>query len=263
MEKMDEAGKADPEVEGVDLETTTVDFQQPGTLVGQRLDGRFFIEKNLTDDGGDVGGIGVVYLAKDTKLMGKDVVVKILQEKALEHKDIVRKFLHEKEALIRLDHPGIVRILDSGTLTGGNPFMVMEYIEGYSLRKPMRASKQLPLYVVANVIESATDALSAAHAKDILHRDIKPENIMLTPQEDGPDRVRLIDFGIARVGDSQLAPETEVPRAIGTILYIAPEQLMGRHDLTATADIYASAIVAYEMVTGQLPFKPKTHTDMY
>ncbi|MEP6787576.1 MAG: serine/threonine-protein kinase [Acidobacteriota bacterium] len=260
---MDETGKAESQAQTVDLETTTVDFQQPGTLVGQRLDGRFFIEKNLTDEGGDIGGMGVVYLAKDTKLMGKDVVVKILQEKAIQHGDIVRKFLHEKEALIRLDHPGIVRILDSGTLTDGNPFMVMEYIEGHSLRKPMRAAKQLPLYVVANVIESVTDALSAAHAKDILHRDVKPENIMLTPQEDGPDRVRLIDFGIARVGNSVLAPETEISRAIGTILYIAPEQLIGRRDIKGSADVYATAIVAYEMVTGELPFKPKAIAEMY
>src|SRR5258706_10970356 len=145
--------------------TTLVDFERPATLVGQQLDGRFLIEKNLTDDGGDIGGIGLIYLARDTKLMGKEVVVKILQEAALEHKDIVRKFLHEKEALIRLDHPGIVRILDSGTLSDGNPFMVMEYIDGYSLRKPMRARQPLPFYIVANVIEAVTDALSAAHAK--------------------------------------------------------------------------------------------------
>jgi len=265
MDNADEAGIENPggKDEFVDLETTTVDFQQPGSLVGQRLDGRFLIEKNLTDDGGDVGGIGVVYLAKDTKLMGRDVVVKILQEKALQHKDIVRKFLHEKEALIRLDHPSIVRILDSGTLSDGNPFMVMEYIEGHSLRRSIRASKQLPFYVVANVIESVTAALSAAHDSNILHRDVKPENIMLTPQKDAPDRVRLIDFGIARVGNSQLAPETEISRAIGTILYIAPEQLIGRLDITGAADTYAAAIVAYEMLTGQLPFKPKAVAEMY
>lgn len=244
-------------------ETTTVNFEQPDTLVGQRLDGRFLIDKNLTDSGADAGGIGVVYLAEDTKLMGKKVVVKILQESALIHGDIVRKFLHEKEALIRLDHPGIVRILDSGTLTDGNPFMVMEFIEGYSLRKALRTSEKLPLDRAAHLIESMTDALAAAHSKNILHRDIKPENIMLTPQEDGYDRVRLIDFGIARVGESQLAPATEISRAIGTILYIAPEQLVGRLDIAGTADIYAAAIVAYEMLTGELPFKPKSIAEMY
>ncbi len=244
-------------------EATTINFDQPDTLVGERLDGRFLIEKNLADTGADAGGIGLVYLAQDMKLMGRKVVVKILQETALKHPDIVRKFLHEKEALIRLDHPAIVRILDSGTLTDGNPFMVMEFIEGYSLRKTLKTKGKLPLETVAHVIGSITDALAAAHSKQILHRDIKPENIMLTPQEDGFDRVRLIDFGIARVGESKLAPATEISRAIGTVLYIAPEQLIGKLDLTPAADIYASAIVAYEMLTSELPFQPQSIAEMY
>src|SRR5688572_6686384 len=112
---------------------TSVDFDTPDAMVGTKLDGRFVIEKNMTDGGADEGGIGVVYLARDLKMLNKRVVVKVLQEKALKFKDILRKFLHEEEALMRLDHPGIVRILDFGTLTDGNPFMVMEYIEGHSL----------------------------------------------------------------------------------------------------------------------------------
>jgi eukaryotic-like serine/threonine-protein kinase len=205
----------------------------------------------------------VVYLARDTKLMGKEVVVKILNETALKHPDIVRKFEHEKEALIRLDHPGIVRILDSGRLYDGNPFMVMDYIKGHSLRKALQLAGKLPLEVAANIIESVTDALSAAHSAKILHRDIKPENIMLTPIEEGMYRARLIDFGIARVEESKLAPATEISRAIGSILYISPEQLIGKLDLTPAADIYSFAIVAYEMLTGELPFKPKAIAEMY
>ncbi len=243
-------------------EITTVNFELPGTLVGQRLDGRFFIEKNLTDEGADAGGIGVVYLASDEKLMGKQVVVKILQARSLEHADLVRKFQHEKEALIRLDHPGIVRILDSGNLSDGNPFMVMEFIGGHSLRRELRTNNRIPLDKAAHIIASVMDALGAAHTKKVLHRDIKPENIMLTPQ-DGPDRIRLIDFGIARVGESQLAPATEVQRAIGTVLYIPPEQLIGHPHLTPAADIYSAAIVAYELITGKVPFDPRSVADMY
>ena len=244
-------------------ETTTIDFEKPDALVGQSLDGRFLIEKNLTDTGADEGGFGLVYLATDLKLLGKKVVVKILREAMLQYPDLTRKFLHEKEALIRLDHPGIVRILDSGTLSDGNPFMVMEYIEGYSLRRKFHNKKGLPFDFAAHLIESITDALAAAHSKNIIHRDVKPENIMLTPQEYGYDRVRLIDFGIARVGDSELAPATEVSRAIGTVLYIAPEQLIGSFNLTPTVDIFATAIVCYEMLTGELPFKPKSIAEMY
>jgi serine/threonine-protein kinase len=263
MDEVDVSRITEPAGGEPDLQATKIDFGKPDALVGRKLDGRFLIEKNLTEGGADQGGIGVVYLATDLKLMGKEVVVKILQEAALEHEDIVRKFQHEKEALIRLDHPGIVRILDSGSLRDGNPFMVMEYIKGYSLRKPMREQGPMPLHVVAHIVQCVTDALGAAHAEKILHRDIKPENIMLTPQGDGFDRVRLIDFGIAKVGDSKLAPQTEIGRAIGTVLYIPPEQLIGRLDMTPAADIYATAITTYEMLTGELPFKPNNIAEMY
>jgi serine/threonine-protein kinase len=244
-------------------ERTTIDFTSPDVLVGQTLDGRFLIEKNLKDSGGDAGGIGVVYLARDTKLLGKEVVVKILNETALQHPDIIRKFEHEKEALARLDHPGIVRILDSGRLSDGNPFMVMDCIKGHSLRRAIQLAGRLPIDTVANIIESVTDALTAAHTEKIYHRDIKPENIMLTPLEEGLYRVRIIDFGIAKVEDSKIAPETEIARTIGSIHYMAPEQLIGRLDLTAAADIYSVGIVAYEMLTGEPPFKPRAFADMY
>ncbi len=240
-----------------------VDFARSENLVGTHLDGRFLIEKDLTEGGADAGGIGLVYLAKDLKLLGKEVVVKILQKAALANDDLVRKFRHEKEALIRLDHPNIVRILDSGTLADGNPFMVMDFIPGRSLRRRMNEAGALDLTEAAHLIESITDGLGVAHSQKILHRDIKPENIMLTPQDDGPDRVRLIDFGIARVEDSVLAPATEIPRGIGTILYIAPEQLLGKMEQTPAIDVYASAIVFYEMLTGRRPFQPATMVEMF
>lgn len=245
------------------LEVASVSFKYPNMLVGQTLDSRFRIERNLMDSGADKGGIGLVYLAQDIKLMNKEVVVKILQKTALEENDLIRKFLHEKEALIRLDHPNIVRILDSGTLSDGNPFMVMEYIEGHSLRRELSNKRQLSFESAAHVIECVSDALSMAHAKKILHRDVKPANIMLTPQEDGFDRVRLIDFGIARVEESELAPATIVQGLVGTPHYMAPEQLAGGLNLTPATDVYATAIVAYELLTGDLPFKPQSIPEMY
>lgn len=233
-------------------------------MVGQMLDNRFLIKKDLTDGGADVGGIGLVYLAQDSKLMNRQVVVKILQKAAIENPDILRKFQHEKEALIRLDHPNIVRILDSGTLSDGNPFMVMEYIAGYSLRRQLSERKPLSFAFCAHVIESVTSALGAAHAEKILHRDIKPENIMITPQPGGDvDRVRVIDFGIARLENPELAPSTEIERAIGTVKYMPPEQLLGKLNQTPAADIYSTAIVAYEMLMGEQPFKPRSIAEMY
>ncbi len=141
--------------------------------------------------------------------------------------------------------------------------MVMEFIEGYSLRRKLRQSGNLSLAECAHVVESVTDALSAAHAKKILHRDLKPENIMLTPTEENFERVRLIDFGIARVEESRLAPVTEVSRTIGTILYIAPEQLAGKLEQTSAVDIYSFAVVVYEILTGKLPFAPNNIIEMF
>jgi serine/threonine-protein kinase len=233
-------------------------------LVGEILDGRFQIEKDLSDsEGADKGGIGLIYIAKDLKLLGKEVVVKILKTDSLENPDILRKFLHEKEALIRLEHPNIVRILDSGTLSDGNPFIVMEFIAGVSLRKVLRERGRLPLAFVGHVIESVAEALAAAHSQKILHRDIKPENIMLTPHGHGFEHVRVIDFGVARVEESQLAPMTEVVRGIGTVLYMAPEQLVGTIAQTRAVDVYSLAIVAYEMLTSQRPFEPQSTVEMY
>jgi len=241
-------------------EVVTADFERSATLVGQILDGRFLIENDLTESGADKGGIGLVYLARDTKMMDRKVVVKILQKAALENAEVIRKFQHEKEALIRLNHPNIVSILDSGTLKDGNPFMVMEYIPGHSLRKLLRESGTVPFDLAAHIIESVGNALGAAHAQKILHRDLKPENIMLTPHEGGFDQVKLIDFGIARVEESQLAPETVVGMSAGTLKYMAPEQIVGQLLQTPAIDIFAFSTVIYEMLTGAMPFPIKSKT---
>lgn len=241
---------------------TGVNFTDADSLVGQILESRFLIEKNLTDEGADAGGIGVVFLARDLNLMDLQVVVKILSEKALRDANIVRKFLHEKEALIKLSHPGIVRILDSGKLSDGNPFIVMEFIEGQSLRKLLESEDVLPFNLSAHIIESMADALAAAHAKGIYHRDIKPENVMLSPEDHGFDRVRLIDFGIARVTESQLSPVTDVAVVMGTPWYMAPEQFLHFAEPSPATDIYSLSVVVFEMLTGARPFKPKSTVEL-
>ena len=237
---------------------------KPALLPGYTIDKRFLIIRNLYENNtAEKGGIGLVYLAEDLNLLGKEVVIKVLQEASLKNEDLVRKFKHEKEALIRIDHPNIVKILDSGILSDGNPYLVMDYISGYSLRRVLLENKNLSFEFCAHILESVTNAISAAHSKKILHRDLKPENIMLTPKAEGFEHVRLIDFGIARVGDSKLAPATQTERGIGTVLYMAPEQLSGQLNQTPAVDIYACAVIAYEMLTGKLPFISDTTVEMY
>lgn len=220
-------------------------------LAGMTLDGRYMVEKELSH-----GGIGVVYLARDLKLMGKPVVVKVLREDALRDEYVVRKFHHEKEALARLDHPGIVGILDAGELPDGKSYIVMQYVDGVTLRSVMRP-EGMGLERTACVLKQVGSALSAAHERGVYHRDLKPENIMLQALDGSAEQVKIIDFGIARIRNSQVAPSTIGTVTAGTIAYMSPEQLQ-HEKVTAASDIYTLGIIAYEMVTGRRPFNPET-----
>ena len=168
------------------------------------LDGRYHIEKELGH-----GGIGIVYRARALKLVDKPVVVKVLLEKSLQSEWAVRKFQHEKEALARVDHPGIVGIIDTGELPDGKPYIVMEFIDGETLRSVIRQRPEgADLERAARLIEQVGQALTAAHAEGIIHRDLKPENIMIKKLASGREQVKIIDFGIAKVRDSQVASST-------------------------------------------------------
>ncbi len=220
-------------------------------LVGKVLDGRYPVEKELGR-----GGIGAVYLARDSKLVDKPVVIKVLLEKSLQNEWATRKFKQEKEALARVDHPGIVGILDAGDLPDGKPYIVMQYVDGVTLRSVLRP-EGIGLERAACFIKQMGAALSAAHEKGILHRDLKPENIMLQLLSGEEEQVKIIDFGVAKVRNSKVAPSTILSESPGTALYMSPEQLHGEK-LTPASDIYALGVIAYEMVSGRRPFNPET-----
>jgi serine/threonine-protein kinase len=220
-------------------------------LIGVTLDSRYFIQKELGQ-----GGVGAVYLAQDRKLHDKPVVIKVLLEKSLQNTWVVQKFQQEKEALARVDHPGVVGILDTGELPDGKPYLVMQFIDGVTLRSLIRP-EGIPLERAADLIKQIGRALSAAHDKGIFHRDLKPENIMLQSYGGGEEQVKIIDFGIAKLKDSIVAPSTVTGATAGTVSYMAPEQLSGR-PVSAAMDIYAMGAIAYELVTGRKPFNPET-----
>jgi serine/threonine protein kinase len=223
-------------------------------FVGTTLDGRYRIERELGH-----GGVGAVYLARDLKLHDRPVVVKVLLEQSLRNEWVVKKFQQEKEALSRVDHPGVVGILDTGDLPNGQPYIVMQYVEGAALRETIKAKPEgMDLYRVAAIIKQIGAALSAVHGEKIYHRDLKPENIMLQALPRGDEQVKIVDFGIAKVKESVIAPSTITGAATaGTIIYMSPEQLHG-DKITATSDIYSFGVIAYEMVTGRRPFNPDT-----
>jgi predicted Ser/Thr protein kinase len=217
-----------------------------GLYLGSKIKDRYLIERELGR-----GGIGVVYLARDTQLMSRPVVIKILLEESSQNDWFKKKFYQEMEALARLDHPGIVGVLDAGQLSDGKPYLVMQFIEGESLRHVMKY-EEMNLKRVGNIIRQICHALTAAHDKGIYHRDLKPENIMVQQE----DQIKIIDFGIATVKDSQVATTKDTTTVAGTAWYMAPEQLMGKP--TAASDIYAAGVIAYELVTGHRPFNPET-----
>jgi tRNA A-37 threonylcarbamoyl transferase component Bud32 len=233
----------------VPLNETTFPAQQ--NLNGQVLDERYVIENELGH-----GGVGIVYLARDRKLHDKRVVIKVLLDKSLDNAWVVQKFQQEKEALARVDHPGVVGILDTGELPDGKPYIVMQFVDGVTLRSQIKA-EGISFDRAAEIIRQIGRALGAAHDKGIFHRDLKPENIMLQSFADGEEQVKIIDFGIAKLKNSAVAPSTVTGATAGTVAYMAPEQLSGRPTSSAT-DIFAFGAIAYEVVTGRKPFNPET-----
>ena len=243
------------QLETVTLNETTAALNettlpQP-VLIGQTLDARYAIEKELGR-----GGVGAVFLARDQKLHDKRVVIKVLLDRSLQNAWVVQKFQQEKEALARVDHPGVVGILDTGELPDGKSYLVMQFIDGVTLRSQINP-EGMPLDRAAEIIRQIGRALTAAHDRGIFHRDLKPENIMLQSFGRGEEQVKIIDFGIAKLKDSLVAPSTVTGSTAGTVAYMAPEQLTGK-PVSAATDIFAVGAIAYEIVTGRKPFNPET-----
>lgn len=221
------------------------------SLTGSLLNKRYLIDKELKR-----GGFGIVYLARDLQLHSRPIVVKVLLDDSYKSDYVVQKFHQESEALSRIDHPGVVGLIDSGALTDGKPFIVMQYVDGVTLRSVMNA-EGMEMHRVAQIIRQIGRALTAAHEKGIFHRDLKPENIMLQNLGHGEEQVKVIDFGIAKVKDSFVGQTTDTNVAVGTVSYMAPEQLSGK-PVSAATDVYALGEIAYEMLCGRKPFNPQT-----
>ncbi|QUV86390.1 serine/threonine-protein kinase [Chloracidobacterium aggregatum] len=215
---------------------------------GTSVSDRYVVERELGR-----GGNGIVYLARDQQLHGRLVVVKVLLENQQGEPLAQRMFESESEALARISHPGVVKVLDRGRLLSGQSYFVMEYVRGETLRAVMQR-RRLSLAEVAGVVSQIGRALSAAHREGVYHRDLKPENVMLEDLGDEALHVKLIDFGIAKVANS--AVKQDGPDGlVGTLPYMAPEQILAS-GCSAATDIYALGIIAYELLAGERPYKP-------
>jgi serine/threonine protein kinase len=217
-----------------------------------KLNGRYEVERELGH-----GGFGVAYLARDRHMHSRPVVIKTPlagEGGTFDDPWFRRHFDGEIKALARIQHPGVVRIYEYGWTPEGQPFFVMAYVEGESLRAAMRG-RAMGLKRSARIIGQLGSALSAAHEAGVIHRDIKPENVMLQTFG-GEEFAVLIDFGIASVKALQAGPHEQSTRVAGTPPYMAPEQLRGGP--VPASDVWALGVVAYESVTGRLPFPADT-----
>ncbi|MDQ6760946.1 MAG: protein kinase, partial [Acidobacteriota bacterium] len=223
--------------------------------IGQKFCDRYQVVRELGR-----GGMGVVFQANDEHLLNKPVVIKVLQEILHENPEhdewVKKKFAEERAALAAIDHPGVVGVLDTGTTPDGKPFLVIQFIDGTTLRQEI-GSKPMDFRRAVAVLKQLGSALNAAHQRGICHRDLKPENIMLQHLADGEMLVKIIDFGIATVRDAQQPGAGSKSGVIaGSFPYMAPEQLMGSPD--ERSDIFALGVIAWEMLTGKPPEQFRT-----
>jgi len=237
-------------VKTVKSSSTASSPQVTDDLIDVVLNNRYLIERKLGQ-----GGFGSIYLASDRKIVARKIVVKVMRTEELANDWSKKKFQQELEALARIDHPSVVGVLDSGETPDGRPFIVMQYIDGVSLRS-LLSPEGMQFSRVANVVRQIGKALTAAHQAGILHRDLKPENIMVQTTDD-EEHVKIIDFGVAKVRNSIVDVTTAKDVAVGTIAYMSPEQLSAQA-ITIESDVYAMGVIAYEMLTGKRPTNPES-----
>jgi serine/threonine-protein kinase len=221
---------------------------------GPDLTGRKIGEYEIVSKIG-VGGMGAVYEGRQP-LIGKRVAVKVLLPSLSGEKELVERFLSEARAVNEIRHRGIVDIFSFGQLPEGAHYFVMEYLEGEAFDRIIKRRAPLPLAEALAWTEETLDALHAAHQAGIIHRDIKPSNLFLVNTGRGRPYVKLLDFGIAKLGaiPGEATPQTRASIILGTPDYISPEQARGK-PISPQTDLYAVGCVLFEMLTGQRLFK--------
>jgi hypothetical protein len=225
-------------------------------LIGRTLPGGYLMLELV-----GIGGMGRVYRAEQTAL-GRTVAVKIIHPHLVGEENAAARFITESRAASRLNHPNSVGIIDFGKSPDGQLYLVMEFLRGKDLARVAYDDGPLPFRRIIDVLRQTLAALAAAHGESIIHRDLKPENIILEPVRSGGDFVKVVDFGLAKIRDTQGQPSITSPGIVcGTPEYMSPEQARG-DPLDARSDLYAVGVVMYQLLTGRLPFEAESPTQV-
>jgi serine/threonine-protein kinase len=224
------------------------DKQAADALIGTVFEGAYRIEGILGE-----GGMGAVYAATHLRL-AKRVAVKVMARELASNTDALARFHREAVVTGGLGHPHIVQVFDFSTTPTGEPFLVMEFLEGEDLDHRLRRAGRLPAAQVVHIVKQVASALAATHAKTIVHRDLKPANIYLLEVAGETDFVKVLDFGISKVR-AATTKLTQATSVMGTPNYMSPEQAMGRVDeIDERTDQWALACIAWECLSGAGPF---------
>jgi serine/threonine protein kinase len=228
-------------------------------LVGRTLNNRYLVQEKIGE-----GGFGAVFAGKQVAT-GREVALKVLHPHNVSDSTVVARFRREAEACSRLRNAHTVTIYDFDETGDGILYLVMELVRGRSLQEVQKTEGPLSPARALGILHQIADALAEAHDQGLVHRDMKPENVMIESR-DGEDFVKVLDFGIAKIVSGDAAKKgpalTAFGQTVGTLEFMSPEQLRG-HDLDGRSDVYAVGIMAYEMLTGELPFgEVKVATDI-
>jgi serine/threonine-protein kinase len=237
-------------------DSTFADSAPVDPLVGHTLDDKYHLESRL-----GVGGMGTVYRARHL-LIDRPVAVKVLNQRFVEDEAARTRFRREARAAGRLQHVNAVTVTDFGESHDGYVYLVMELLEGRTLRDVLAKEAPLDPARAVSLMLQVSAAVGAAHEAGIIHRDLKPANIFIVQRAEVPAVVKVLDFGIAKLAaefleDDEVMTLTQVGAMIGTPRYMSPEQCDGA-ELSAASDVYSMGVILYEMLTGTVPFSGTT-----